>query len=217
MKATDWDAYYARPFVATSVTRRITTARLIGHMQRWLDTPNPVIAELGGANSCFVDALYAALRPSAYIAVDNNLLGLGLLEKRRASLPGLEVIKDDVLAPQQQAQADLVFSVGLVEHFDAQGTAQAIASHYRFVRPGGLVLISFPTPTWLYRSTRALAELTGQWRFHDERPLGFAEVRTTMAQLGEVLADDLIWPIMLTQGVLIGRRPAAYSGCPCCE
>lgn len=217
MKATDWDAYYARPFVATSVTRRITTARLIGHMQHWLDTPSPVIAELGGANSCFVDALYTALRPSAYLAVDNNRLGLGLLEKRRTSLPGLQVIEDDVLAPQHHAQADLVFSVGLVEHFDPRGTAQAIASHYRFVRPGGLVLISFPTPTWLYRSTRTVAELTGQWRFHDERPLEFSEVRTTMAQQGEVLAEDLIWPIMLTQGVLIGRRSVANTGGPCCE
>jgi len=217
MEATDWDAYYARPFVATSVTRRITTARLIGHMQQWLDTPNPVIAELGGANSCFVAALYAALRPSTYIAVDNNKLGLDLLDKRRAILPGLQVVEDDVLDPQQQAQADLVFSVGLIEHFTPQGTAQAIASHYRFVRPGGLVLISFPTPTWLYRSTRSVAEVTGQWRFHDERPLGFAEVRATMAQLGEVLADDLIWPILLTQGVLIGRKAAVYAGGPCCE
>jgi SAM-dependent methyltransferase len=206
VKATDWDAYYARPFVASSVTRRITTSRLLGHMRRWLDIPHPVITELGGANSCFVDSLYAALRPAAYIAVDNNKPGLALLARRIGALPGLQAIEDDVLRPQHDGQADLVFSVGLIEHFDPAGTAQAIATHYRYARPGGLVLISFPTPTWLYRGTRRVAELARQWRFHDERPLGFAEVRAAMAEHGELLAQDLIWPIMLTQGLLVGRK-----------
>jgi hypothetical protein len=94
----------------------------------------------------------------------------------------------------------------LIEHFDEPGTAQAIANHFRFVRPGGLVLITFPTPTWLYRGTRKLAEWSGQWRFHDERPLGFSEVEIALAQHGELLDRDLIWPIVLTQGVLLARK-----------
>lgn len=206
MKATDWDAYYAKPFSATTITRRITTARLIGHMRRWLDGENPLIAELGGANSCFITALYEALRPKGYLAIDNNSYGLSLLAKRCADLPGLSLLEEDVLRPQQRAEADLVFSVGLIEHFDTAGTAAVIANHYRYVRPGGLVIMSFPTPTWLYRSVRTLAELSGQWRFHDERPLGFAEVKAGMEPHGELLDHDLIWPIMLTQGVWIGRR-----------
>ncbi|MES2604319.1 MAG: class I SAM-dependent methyltransferase [Pseudomonadota bacterium] len=205
-KATDWDAYYAKPFAATTVTRRITTARLIGHMQRWLDCEHPVIAELGGANSCFVDALYQALQPKEYLAVDNNRYGLSLLGKRCAHLTGLTALEEDVLHPQHTAQADLVFSVGLIEHFDEAGTAAVIANHYRYVRPGGLVVISFPTPTFLYRGIRRLAELLGMWHFHDERPLDFSEVKASMEPHGELLASDLIWPIMLTQGLWIGRR-----------
>ena len=206
MKATDWDAYYARPFSATTITRRITTSRLIRHMQRWLDCDKPVIAELGGANSCFVTALYDALQPSQYLAVDNNRYGLSLLAQRCANLPGLTLLEEDVLHPQHTAEADMVFSVGLIEHFDEARTATVIANHYRYVRPGGLVLMSFPTPTWLYRSVRTLAELSGQWRFHDERPLGFAEVAAGMQMHGDLLDRDLIWPIMLTQGLWIGRR-----------
>lgn len=206
MKATDWDAYYARPFSAATLTRRITTARLLGHMQRWLPGPAPVIVELGGANSCFVSALHRQLQPRQYLAVDNNRFGLSLLAGRCQQLPGLGVIEDDVLNPQQQAQADLVFSVGLVEHFNEAGTAQAIATHYRYARPGGLVLISFPTPTWLYRTVRSLAETTRNWKFPDERPLTFAEVASTMALHGELLMQDLNWPIMLTQGLWLGRK-----------
>jgi SAM-dependent methyltransferase len=206
MKATDWDAYYARPFSAATVTRRITTAKLLAHLQHWLPTPRPSIVELGGANSCFITALHKQLQPSQYVAVDNNRHGLTLLTERCQDLPGLSVLEDDVQNPQQQAAADLVFSVGLIEHFDAAGTAKAIATHYRYARPGGLVLISFPTPTWLYRTVRSLAELTGNWRFPDERPLTFAEVASTMQMHGELLAQDLNWAIMLTQGLLIGRK-----------
>ncbi len=206
MKATDWDAYYARPFSAATVTRRITTAKLLAHMQRWLPASQPVIAELGGANSCFIAALHQQLNPKQYLAVDNNRYGLTLLAERCKALPGLAVIEDDVQNPQQQIEADLVFSVGLIEHFDKAGTAKAIATHYRYVRPGGLVIITFPTPTWLYRTVRTLAECTGSWRFPDERPLGFTEVASTMAIHGELLAQDLNWPIMLTQGLWVGRK-----------
>lgn len=206
MKPTDWDAYYARPFAATTITRRITTQRLLGHLRRWLDTENPSIVELGGANSCFISAFYDVLQPRQYQAIDNNRYGLSLLQQRCADLPGLTAVEDDVLAPQHAAQADLVFSVGLIEHFDAQGTASSIANHFRFVRSGGLVLITFPTPTWLYRGTRSLAETTGQWRFHDERPLRFDEVEKSMAQHGSVVARDLIWPIFLTQGVCLAKK-----------
>jgi len=206
MKTTDWDAYYARPFSAAALTRRITTAKLLAHLQCWLPTPHPCIVELGGANSCFIAALHKQLSPSQYVAVDNNRYGLTLLTERCTDLPGLSVLEDDVLHPQQQASADVVFSVGLIEHFDAAGTAKAIATHYRYARPGGLVIISFPTPTWLYRTVRSLAELTGSWRFPDERPLTFAEVAGTMQAHGELLAQDLNWAILLTQGLLIGRK-----------
>jgi SAM-dependent methyltransferase len=206
MNKTNWDAYYAHPFVTATFTRRITTARLIDHMRRFLAAVNPKMVELGGANSCFVDALHDAFCPSEYAVVDNNKFGLSLLAQRCPNRPWLKIVEDDVLNSQKQAEADLVFSVGLVEHFDAVGTARAIAAHYRFARSGGVVIISFPTPTWLYRLTRTLAEILGLWKFPDERPLEIAEVRAAMCQHGEVLAQDIIWPIVLTQGLLIGRK-----------
>jgi cyclopropane fatty-acyl-phospholipid synthase-like methyltransferase len=115
-------------------------------------------------------------------------------------------LKDDVLAPGQSVQGDVVYSVGLIEHFAPPATAQAIRTHFEWARPGGLVVISFPTPTWLYRVTRWCAERLGVWMFHDERPLSFEEVQTEMQRHGEFLGRDLIWPIVLTQGVLIFRK-----------
>lgn len=207
-QATDWTRYYQRPFVATSVTRQITTRRLIGHLTRHLATPAPHIVEWGGGNSCFIEAVYQQLMPQRYTVCDTNDLGLQLIRQRAKKFPGLDTVKSDVLLPSAQSlQADIVFSVGLIEHFDPDGTASAIESHYACAKSGGLVLISFPTPTFLYRATRRCAETLGLWAFPDERPLQFAEVNQAMAKWGNLLTTDLLWSIVLTQGMLVFRKP----------
>jgi len=205
-RATDWDRYYRKPFSATAITRRITTARLIGSIRRHRPDPCRHIVEWGGANSCFIDAIYRAFAPERYTAADSNALGLSLLRRREAQYPGLNTLQDDVLAPKQIVQGDVVYSVGLIEHFDPRRTAQAIRSHFEWARPGGLVVISFPTPTWLYRTARWCAERLGVWIFHDERALDFDEVMGEMQRHGRFLGRDLIWPTVLTQGVLIFRK-----------
>lgn len=205
--ATDWTGYYQRPFVATSVTRQITTRRLIGHLTRNQATPTPKIVEWGGGNSCFIEALYQHLKPQRYTVCDTNELGLTLMRQQAIRYPGLDALRADVLlSTAQSLQADIVFSVGLIEHFDPVGTARAIESHFACAKPGGLVLISFPTPTLLYRVTRFCAESLGLWAFPDERALQFAEVRHEMAKWGSFLASELIWPIVLTQGMLVFRK-----------
>jgi hypothetical protein len=73
-------------------------------------------------------------------------------------------------------------------------------------KPGGLVILSFPTPTWLYRAARWLTETAGAWKFHDERPLTPAEVRKAIARHGEVLGETTIWPIVFTQHLIVARR-----------
>lgn len=206
-QATDWTRYYRRPFVATSVTRQITTRRLVGHLARHVATPAPHIVEWGGGNSCFIEAVYQQLMPQRYTVCDTNDLGLQLIRQRANQFPGLDAVKSDVLLPSARSlQADIVFSVGLIEHFDPEGTASAIESHFACAKPGGLVLISFPTPTFLYRATRRCAELLGLWAFPDERALQFAEAQHEMSKWGNFLARDLIWPIVLTQGMLVFRK-----------
>jgi hypothetical protein len=206
MNRTDWDHYYERPYKTAAVTRRITAFYIIRLLLRSLKTKRPGIIELGGANSCFIDALYAKLDPAYYTVIDNNELGLSLLKQRLREKSNLILTNDNALNPCQKASADLVFSVGLIEHFDVAGTRTAIATHFRLARPGGLVLIGFPTPTWLYRATRGLFEFLELWQFPDERALSFREVLETMSQHGIVQAETLIWPIFLTQGLLLCKK-----------
>jgi cyclopropane fatty-acyl-phospholipid synthase-like methyltransferase len=132
--------------------------------------------------------------------------GLNLLKKR--SFSGLTFERGDVLAPYAADQhCDLVYSVGLIEHFDPFSTERAILADFDRCKPGGLVLITFPTPTALYRAIRAAAEWMGKWLFPDERPLQFGEVLNACKQRGTILHTSINWWIGLTQGyVLIKNR-----------
>jgi SAM-dependent methyltransferase len=203
-RATDWDRYYQASAFTSRFTRPITTKRLLSTFQRY-SKPEPIIVELGGANSCVFDAVVGTMRPTEYHVVDNNRYGLDLL-RQRVTRSGVFLHCASVLELDLTLQADVVFSIGLIEHFDEVGTRKAIHAHFRLLKSGGIAIITFPTPTFLYRATRGLAELTRQWAFHDERPLQPVEVVSAVQGQGEVLHRHLIWPIFLTQTIMVIRK-----------
>ena len=89
------------------------------------------ILEFGGANSCFIDQILEEVAPARYDVIDSNQLGLDLLHSRYASDDRVSVSLGDVLAPSAPKRLyDIVFSVGLIEHFDPAGTAKAVAAHF---------------------------------------------------------------------------------------
>lgn len=206
-KETDWDSYYSKPYKTATVTRKITQARLIQYMKEYAGADkNTEICELGGANSCFFNAIQERVKPKNYVIIDNNQLGLDKFEERIGKRDDVGLFKADVLDMQHDGKFDLVFSVGLIEHFSVEGTAKAIKSHFKLLKPGGTAIITFPTPTFLYKATRFFAELFGMWIFHDERPLKFPEVLSVIEKQGKLSGKEIIWPIILTQGIVAARK-----------
>lgn len=196
---TDWDSYYARPYRTASLTRKHTASVLV-ELLRKNGGAQASILEFGGANSCFIDQILAEVAPARYDVIDSNQLGLDLLRSRYSSDDRVSVGLGDVLSASRPDRLyDIVFSVGLIEHFDPAGTARAVAAHFEYLRPGGTAIITFPTPTWLYRSVRGLAEVTNNWIFHDERPLRLPEFELAVAGLGEIRSARILWPLILTQ------------------
>ncbi len=196
---TDWDSYYARPYRTASLTRKHTASVLVDLLRK-NNGAHASILEFGGANSCFIDQILEEVAPARYDVIDSNQLGLDLLHSRYAGDDRVSVSRGDVLAPAEPGRLyDIVFSVGLIEHFDPAGTAKAVAAHFRYLRPGGTAIITFPTPTWLYRSVRGVAEITNNWIFHDERPLRLPEFERAAAGLGEIKSARILWPLILTQ------------------
>jgi cyclopropane fatty-acyl-phospholipid synthase-like methyltransferase len=196
---TDWDSYYARPYRTASLTRKHTASVLVDLLRK-NNGAGASILEFGGANSCFIDQILEQVAPARYDVIDSNQLGLDLLQSRYSRDDRVSVSLGDVLAPSQPGRLyDIVFSVGLIEHFDPAGTAKAVAAHFSYLRPGGTAIITFPTPTWLYRSVRGLAEVTNNWIFHDERPLRLPEFERAVTGLGEIRSARILWPLILTQ------------------
>jgi len=209
-EATDWDAYYDRPYKTASFTRKVTER----YLRDLLDIYRPKegglkIAELGGANSCFFDMISDRYAPQQYHIYDNNSNGLNRFADRKGPVSGVETHLFDILDTNNLPKLeyyDIVFSVGLIEHFDASNTAKAIEAHFKMLKPSGIAIITFPTDTFLYRTTRALSVFFKQWIFHDERPLTIDEVTASAEKFGTILYKKLNWRICLTQYILAVRK-----------
>jgi cyclopropane fatty-acyl-phospholipid synthase-like methyltransferase len=171
------------------------------------------IVEIGGGNSCFYETISGRISPSGYAIIDNSLVGLTKFEQRFPDLVHRGEVRlhhCDVLelGPELREGADICFSVGVIEHFSPEEMRRAIDAHFDLVKDNGLVVISFPTPTWLYVLTRKIAERMGRWHFPDERPLRKEDVRKVMAERGVILREETIWPIFLTQCIIGAKKSA---------
>jgi len=96
--------------------------------------------------------------------------------------------------------------LGLIEHFDVDGTRQAVWGHLKLLKPGGIAVVTFQTPTVRYRIARRAIQLAGKWVFHDERPLLLQEVRAAVGELGKIVHHSLIWNIPLTQRLVVIQK-----------
>ncbi len=145
-------------------------------------------------------------RYTRYHIVDTNEYGLNLLRRRIKPEQNVTLHNISALEYCPSEPADVVFSVGLIEHFDPSGTEAMIRAHFKVLRPGGCAIISFPTPTWLYRVARNLTEALGLWKFPDERPLRRLEVINTARELGEIVYEKTLWPLVFTQQLLVIKK-----------
>lgn len=204
---TDWDAYYERPAPTASLTRRYTRRWLIRTIGSYV-RPRPIaIIELGGGNSFCAAHIVGALEVARYDVVDRNRASLDMYRRKMAGTDvKFSAVAADLLAETPRLEpADVVFSVGLVEHFDPDQSRIVAARHFDLVRPGGIVVITAPTPTLPYRMTRGAAERLGLWAFPDERPMAPAEVESLDAGRGTRLAAATLWPLVLTQRAVVWR------------
>lgn len=205
-RETNWDAYYSKEVKLASISRAWTIFYLQRLLSKFISKDQTNFIELGGGDSCCISSLLKKFSPKSYLVIDKNNLGLEKLKKRYPNDPHINTRQVDLLGSSFKASADIVLSLGLIEHFNKKGTASLIKTHFDSVKKGGLVLITFPTPTFLYKIARRLSELFGLWIFHDERPLSTQEVDFIAQQFGQKLHSSINWPIIFTQAVVIYKK-----------
>lgn len=207
--ATDWNRYYKQVPPTAKLTRRYTSSVLLDAIRRYAGDifgNNGILVEIGGANSCFIENIQQYIHPREYHVIDSNRYGLDLLRRKLGDDPSVFVYLQDVLNLSVGLQADVVFSVGLVEHFNKEDTRRAVEAHLHLVKPGGIAIISFPTPTWLYRAARWCCEQMRLWAFPDERPLARDEIVHAIGRDAEILFEKTLWPLVFTQHLIVARK-----------
>ena len=206
-KKTDWDKYYQNPSFFAGITRKITQNTLCRTLKAHMPDAIGSICEFGGANSCIVQTICDQFSVGNYHLLDSNDYGLSLIKPEIFNTKISTELEDILnLKAKHDKKFDLVISIGLIEHFNEKSTQQAIANHFLYCKPGGIVLMTFPTPTFLYRLIRSIAEAFKVWSFPDERPLGFSEVLATAQNHGQLLHSSINWKIGLTQGIVLLQK-----------
>jgi SAM-dependent methyltransferase len=120
-------------------------------------SPGDKVCEVGCANSVWVPHL--ARRGVAVWGLDYSATGLERLRRQLAS-EGLTatLIEADLLGPQPFGAEtfDLIFSLGVVEHF--RDPAAPVAAMCHAVRPGGRLLTMVPNLAGVWGSLQALLD-----------------------------------------------------------
>lgn len=205
MEKTDWDEYYHNPSGFSKYTRLYTQNWLIKQIQEISNGKKMTIAEFGGGNSCFHDAIITECPVNSYTIYDNNDVGVKKFEGKYSSNDISKAINCNLLNDEiiEIKSYDIVFSVGLIEHFDSRGTENVVKKHFDAVKSGGTVIITAPTPTPLYNMIRKSSEYLNLWKFHDERPLLQSEMHQCVQNYGTIVNKKLLWAIGLTQYALV--------------
>jgi 2-polyprenyl-3-methyl-5-hydroxy-6-metoxy-1,4-benzoquinol methylase len=83
----------------------------------------------------------------------------------------VETMNVNILHLKLRREFDLVHSQGLIEHF--KGTTQdiVIKKHQEFLKKNGIVLITAPRPSFVYKIRRRAVELFMEWPFGYEKPI----------------------------------------------
>lgn len=208
---TNWDEYYRNPVATAGWSRGIMARQLVAAIRQFAGNRTDLtVLELGGGNSCFLERLMADGHIGSYTILDSSPEGMRLARERFAPSYGARVryIEADAFSVRADRRFDVVYSVGLIEHFGEKELQRLVALHREWATPGGLVIIVVPTPTIFYRIIRGAAELLGIWRFPDEVPIPRRRLVALADNAGlRVIFQKTLWSQLVTQAI-IAAHPA---------
>ena len=120
--------------------------RLLGRFGKGRGTK---ILELGAGGSRILPYLERKLQYST-VGSDFSFVGCRLLQANYslAGSPGRIICEDLFSSSLKPGSFDLIFSFGLIEHFDDTGAV--LAEHLRLLRPGGALVVAVPNLLGVY-------------------------------------------------------------------
>src|SRR5581483_1856087 len=144
----DWDAYWLRrrsdPQLEITHGTSLQVSAILDVFDRFLEPNSGISAlEAGGAPGKYLVYIHR-LTSCRCAVIDNSPVGCEQTRENfeRLGIP-VEVFEHDLLDPHLDiGRFDLVYSLGLIEHFE--DVQAVVAAHVRLVRPGGLLVLGVP-------------------------------------------------------------------------
>jgi SAM-dependent methyltransferase len=166
------------------------------------------VLELGCGTGYVARRIAGRYGAERLVAVDSNP---SMMDIARQTLQGVgcavEFVEADCFQIGLLGQFDLVYSNGLVEHFDDARRARLLQIHADHVRGGGYCIVHAPAPSLSYRFFRGASERLGLWEHHDETPLPLQQLVQEVRQTGlDVLQVGYFWRAYLTEAGVIARK-----------
>lgn len=204
MKKTNWTEYYnSKKSFFSKITQKVTSNIILNVLKSKLEKRIDIM-ECGGGNSCFSERICNQWEINRYDIVDFNELAVKMFNDKELNVLNKTGIMADLLTGNlPNKKYDFVYSVGLIEHFTGSDVVKIIERHFEMCKPGGYVLITFPTPTIQYKLTRKLMEFCGVWKFWDEKPIIYKDIVDAFNRFGIVEEEFINRKIPLTQQVVL--------------
>ena len=147
-----WDGYWEQALVlpiAVEPGDQSSTTAILEVIDRYADSAWPLsVLEVGGApTGGYVAHLWRRFGHDVCV-LDNSGVGVELTQRNfdMLGVRGRVLYRDLFSAEEPVPQFDVVYSLGLIEHF--ADTAAVVAAHLAYVKPGGRLIVGCPRIFW---------------------------------------------------------------------
>ena len=203
-KVTNWKKYYSKKPLKIVEKKRLNNINYILKVLKENNFKGGKVLEYGGGNSSVAEAISKNYNIDKFTIVDSNEYGIELLDNK--NIKNLNKKCESIFDYNDKIEYDLIYSVGLIEHFQGKELEKCIKRHFKYAKNNSLVLFTFPVPKMKYKVIRFIYEIFNKWQYTDEVPLKKVYVEYLLKKHGKILYSEVNKGLILPQAIILVKK-----------
>lgn len=205
MDAKDWEKSWrfsnmvTSAFVPIEILARLAVRNGMQRLLNNLHVQKPSILELGAGTGLDSEWLVRKFGGKALLVDNCDYIIRKSKKYFRGKKLGIAFLKSNVEDIKFKKGYDLVYSVGLLEHFYDKDLHQIFRRHMDASKKTGYVMVFVPNDKWVYNFYRRILTILGSWVW-DEKPFNLQRLK----KLGKVSNSNLLKTTEIFFGMWIG-------------